>query len=97
MAPVGRTGVSPPLGAARTANAAQNRLHECARARHEEAGASYFAHGGSDEIGLDELDGDLEGGELGTEGAGPLLQEGFAAAISGEQWGGEEATKGAHV
>lgn len=97
MAPIRGTGVGPTLSAARAAQPAQHGLDKAAGARHEEARAADLAHGGGDEVGLDELDGDVEGGELGAEGGGPLLQERFAATVGGQERSGEETSEGAHV
>lgn len=42
------------------------------------------------------MDFDVRGCEFAAEGGGPLLEEGFAAAVGGEKRGGHDAAKGSH-
>lgn len=55
-----------------------------------------LAHGRGDEVGLHELDTDVGRCEFGGEGRGPLLEEGFAAAVGCEKGSGHDSAKGCH-
>ena len=96
MTPVRRARIRPSLRPSRPANFTQYALNKGPRVRHHGTGSAYFGHGGRDEVGLDELDLDVVGCQFGAEGGGPLLQEGLAAAVCGEEGRREETAEGAH-
>ena len=96
MAPIRRGRVGPALRAPRAAHAGQNRLGESPGAGDHHARPPDLAHRRRDQVGLDELDRDVERGEFGAERARPVLQERFAAAVGGQERGRNKAAEGSH-
>lgn len=66
VAPEGGACVSEILRAAGAPDVAEHATHERARRRHGGGGAADLGHGGCDQVGLDELDGDAVGLQLGA-------------------------------
>lgn len=96
MAPVGAPAPRVTHRAASSADLGQRGFHERLFGGDEKRGPADLGHGGRDEVGVDEVDGDVVRGEFGGEGVGPLLEEGLGAGVGGQVGGGEEAAEGAH-
>lgn len=96
MAPVWRAGESNILCTSGASQLAERSLDELLRVGHESAWLANLGHGGSDEMRLNTLDVDTVWLELGAKRRRPLLEEGFAARIRGQEGSWEETTEGSH-
>lgn len=96
MRPPRRARKRPALRPSRSPHRNHRSLHELSRSGDQCTRASDLAHVTRDEVRLHELDRHAVGREFRPQCRGPLLQEGFAAAVGGQQGRGYQPAKGAH-
>jgi len=96
VAPVGGRAVSIGRRTAASADLGENRPDKGARGRDGSRGTANLRHRRSNQVSLDELHIDAVRGQLGSQRGRPLLQEGLATRVSGQQRSRKQTTEGAH-
>lgn len=96
MAPKRCARIGKPLSSARPTDLAQHGLYEMAGCRYHGARAPNLGHVRSDQITLHELYRYIVAFELRAQRRSPVLEEGFAATVRGQERGGKQPAEGAH-
>lgn len=96
VSPVRRAGSGNSLRTTTAANSAESGSNKLLGVGHEQRRLADLAHGACDQVGLNELDLDTLGFQLGAESGGPLLEESLATAVSREVGRGKDAAERCH-
>lgn len=96
VAPVRRRAVSVGRGTTAATNLGQHGTNKGPRSGDGSRSAADLGHGGGNQVSLNELHLDVVGSQLVAKSRGPLLQEGLATGVGGQQGGGEETTERTH-
>lgn len=96
VTPVGGASVCNSLSTSGTTNLAQSSSNKLLGVGNGGASALDLGHGRGNQVGLHKLDMNSVGLELRTKSTAPLLQEGLAAGVSGQERSREDTAKGSH-
>lgn len=96
MTPVRCAGEGNILCTSTSANLAEHSADKLFGVRDEQRRLADLRHGGGDEMGLDALDADAVGFELGAESGGPLLEEGLGTRVCCKKRSRESTAERSH-